>query len=91
MRNNKCEKQFISLGEAIQFYREQNNMSIRKLSKITGVSPAYISRIERSEKRNPGVHVVKKLSLALNVNLYDYVEDNPNEELNSEQVETSGK
>lgn len=63
-----------NLGEAICFYREKKGLSMRELSGITGIDVAYISRLESSEKKNPSVQVIKVLSHALDVELYDFVE-----------------
>lgn len=65
-----------SLANAIRHYREEKGLSIRDLSKITGISVSYISRLESGEKRRPTVQVVKILSNALEVELYDYIDLN---------------
>lgn len=85
--NNVEERSTMELGEAIQYFREKKGLSIRALSKSTGISVSYISRLERLQKRSPSVHVVKRLSTALNVELYDYVEDDLNSGQGSYSIE----
>lgn len=65
----------MNLGEAIKFYRNEKGLSIKGLSKESGISVPYISRLESEEKRSPTVHVVKRLSTVFKVELYDFVKD----------------
>jgi transcriptional regulator with XRE-family HTH domain len=56
--------------------REQANMTKSELSRLSGVSKAYISEIENGYKE-PGVEVLNKLAKALKCkpgDLYEYIE-----------------
>jgi transcriptional regulator with XRE-family HTH domain len=58
--------------------RKKQNMTIRKLAELSGVSTGYISEVERGEKK-PTIEVLCKLAVALGVKpeelyTYEYVE-----------------
>ena len=50
--------------------RQQRNLSLAELSKLTGVSDSSISLIENL-KRTPSVRNAMKLAKALNVQVYE--------------------
>lgn len=52
------------LGMTIRNMRKAKNLSGRELSKLSGVSPAYISKIE-NERTNVSPAIMKKLAKAL--------------------------
>lgn len=56
----------------LQEIRTKKNISIRKLSVMTGIARSYIMRIEKG-KANPTLSVLCKLCKALEVNLSDLV------------------
>jgi len=56
----------ITLGESIRQIREQSNMSITQLSRISGITSSHISQIER-DLTSPSVSVLRKISAALGV------------------------
>lgn len=47
--------------------RKEKNLSIRELSKQSGVNASYISRLERGIDTKPGLEVIIKLSKPLKV------------------------
>lgn len=53
----------------IKSIRNQNNISLYKLSKITGYSHQYLSKLEKNEVSNPTVHVLTSIAEALNVDV----------------------
>ena len=55
----------ITLAEFIKDYRAANRISMRELAESAGVSHTEISRIEKGERVNPGVRVIKKLAHAM--------------------------
>lgn len=75
MNNNNNNK----LGDFIKQKREANNLSLRDLAEISGLSHNYISLLEkgydpRSNKPIvPTIESLIKLSNALNVALYDFL------------------
>ncbi|HJJ07564.1 MAG TPA: helix-turn-helix transcriptional regulator [Clostridiaceae bacterium] len=46
--------------------REEKNITLRKLSEVTGISKSHLSYIERGE-REPTLSVVVRIALALNI------------------------
>ena len=51
----------------IKKFRIQENLSIRKLAALVGISPSYLSDIEKN-KCTPASDTIKKLSIILNLN-----------------------
>ncbi|GAQ24255.1 helix-turn-helix domain-containing protein [Tepidanaerobacter syntrophicus] len=51
----------------IKFYRLKQGLTIRELSKKSGVAAGYISELEndRDSKKNPSKEVMEKISAAL--------------------------
>ncbi|MCI8620298.1 MAG: helix-turn-helix transcriptional regulator [Clostridia bacterium] len=50
----------------IREIRENKNVSLSQLSKITGISKSHISNIERGEKE-PSISIIIRIALALHV------------------------
>lgn len=53
------------LKNIIKNYREKAGISKSELSRIIGVSPAYITKLENGNKSNPSLEVIIKISKAL--------------------------
>jgi transcriptional regulator with XRE-family HTH domain len=53
--------------------REEKNITLRKLSEVTGISKSHLSYIERGE-REPTLSVVVRIALALNIDIKDLYE-----------------
>lgn len=53
----------------IKEYRQQKGYSLRKLSKITGISPSYLSEIENGIKI-PSIAIAYKLCMALKCDVW---------------------
>lgn len=47
--------------------RTKRNLSIRKLSTLSGISKSYLSKIEKGDTKNVSAKTVYKLALALKV------------------------
>lgn len=71
----------MSLGKKVLEYRKNKGLSQKDLSKLTGISQTYISKIE-DEQREITVTKAVKLSKALNVSILDLL----SEELEKYQV-----
>ena len=56
----------VAIGRQVRQYRKDLNMSIAELSKITGLSPGMMSKIENGNT-SPSLGTLKALSAALNV------------------------
>lgn len=55
----------------IKSIREKQGISLRKLSKITNISRAYLYDLENNRKTNPTLDKLYNISIALNVNIKD--------------------
>ena len=53
----------------IKSIRKQKNMSLYKLSKLTGYSHQYLSKLEKNETHNPTVQVLTTIAEALEVDV----------------------
>lgn len=60
------EKRGEDLGAFIRKQRDQANLSLRKLSKLAGVSNPYLSQIERG-LRNPSAEILQAIAKALDL------------------------
>ena len=58
--------QLETLGSFIRAQRQVSNLSLREMSRMTDVSNAYLSQIERG-LHQPSVRVLRSLAKALNV------------------------
>lgn len=56
-----------TFGSLLRKKREEKNLSIRQLAKITGVSPAYISQLENNYRNNPTPRVLRALCAGLGI------------------------
>lgn len=53
----------------IKDIRKNKNMSLYKLSQLTGLSRTYLRDLENNKKFNPSINTLEKISNALNVNV----------------------
>ena len=49
-------------------------MTLYRLGKITGISYGYLDRIEKNIKKNPSYEILKKISVALGVDVQDLLQ-----------------
>lgn len=45
--------------------RKEKNLSLRELSKISGISHSYLSQLETGKRNIPTIYILKKLSKGL--------------------------
>ena len=57
-----------NFGAKIRALREAQQISLRKFADKVGISPTYLSKVERDEFPPPGEETVKKFAMALNQN-----------------------
>lgn len=55
----------------IKKIRKEKNISLYKLEKMTHLSRAYLSRLEKNMKINPSMNTLLRIANALNVNVKD--------------------
>lgn len=65
----------LNIGKKVQELRTQNNLSVRKLSSLAGITPSMLSQIE-NEQVNPSINTLRAISSVLNVPLYRFFQDN---------------
>ena len=50
----------------IKKIRQEQGMTLVKLSELSGVSVGYLCHLERGSRKNPSVDIMEKISIALN-------------------------
>jgi len=58
--------------EVLRFLRKERSLTIEALAKMSGVSFAVISKLERNQT-NPGLEIVKQLSSALHISASELI------------------
>ncbi|MFS1514529.1 helix-turn-helix domain-containing protein [Chengkuizengella sp. SCS-71B] len=58
---------YSSLGELIRYHRKQSVMTLTKLSKLTNIDKANLSRIESGQIRRPTLVTIQKIRCILNI------------------------
>lgn len=66
----------VALGNRLREFRTSRKMSIRKLSEIAGVSPAFISQIENG-RANASIPVLRQVASALGIAFVDLFDQSP--------------
>jgi transcriptional regulator with XRE-family HTH domain len=56
-----------ALGILVRYYREMRGMSLQDVYEISGVSPSYVNRLERNERKSPTVKTLKKVTSGLRI------------------------
>lgn len=56
------------LGLRIRYLRKKQNLTIEKLSFISGINKNYLSDLERGE-RNPTLMILEKIANSFNIDL----------------------
>lgn len=51
-----------SFGEHLKNLRQKNNLTLNRLAVLAGMSPSYLSRIERGERSVPNAGILKKIA-----------------------------
>lgn len=55
----------------IKNIRKQKEITLYRLEKLTGISRAYLYRLENNKTTNPTISTLYKIAIALNVNIKD--------------------
>lgn len=63
----------MELKDKIKKMRENRNLSKSELARIIGVSPAYITKLENGDKKNPSLEIKVKLAKALNTTVSELI------------------
>ena len=60
-----------NVGEALREAREQAGLSLRDLSRLSGMSSGYLSQIETGARKDPGFKTVLRLAKAVGASMDD--------------------
>ncbi|MCB1248282.1 MAG: helix-turn-helix transcriptional regulator [Acidimicrobiales bacterium] len=63
---NELEQRWNELGEFIREQRNRGELSLRKLSELSGISNPYLSQIERGLRR-PSAEILQNIARALEI------------------------
>ena len=65
----------MNIGDFIKQKREDKNLSIRELSRLSSVSHPYISQIETGKNDKPSHEILHKLAISIiqHVNMHQYL------------------
>ena len=55
----------------IKKIREEKRITLYRLEKLTGISRAYLYRLENNKTTNPTISTLYKIAISLNVNIKD--------------------
>lgn len=78
------EEKKMNLGKIIKKYRDDNKLSMDKFAKMSGVSKAYISVLEKNKRPKtgkpvtPSISIIKNIAKAMNISfdeLFNMLED----------------
>lgn len=74
-------KEDISISNLILEKRKELNLTLDDLSKMTGLSKSYLSRIENGERKSPSVSSIEKIYKAFNIKHTDEVYEGLDEQI----------
>lgn len=57
------------IGERIQKYRQEQELSLSELANKADVAKSYLSNVERNIQSNPSIQFIEKIADALNVTI----------------------
>lgn len=65
---NRIERSvFSGFGSIIKNRREELGLSLKKIEEETGISPSYINRIEKGQRKAPSYRIIEQLAKALDL------------------------
>ncbi|SDN42275.1 helix-turn-helix domain-containing protein [Alkalicoccus daliensis] len=70
----------MSIGDLIRYERKRKGWTLSQLSRRTGVSKSYLSYLERNQKKNPSITIVKRLFIVLDIPLEKIMESDNTKE-----------
>lgn len=81
----------MSIGDKLKKLRKENNLTLKELHNLTGISISFISDIE-NKRRNPSIENLKTLAKALNVSPNELLGDAENKyKLNNKDKKSINK
>lgn len=65
------------LGDNIKSIREEKKLGLNETAKLAGISPSYLSDIEKGNKTNPSMEVLQRIADALDVSIKEFFKSEP--------------
>ena len=65
------------LGDNIKNIREEKKLGLNETARLAGISPSYLSDIEKGNKTNPSMEVLQKIADALDVSIEEFFKSEP--------------
>lgn len=59
------------VGKKIKYIRTSKHMSLKYVEQLSGVSAAYLNRLEEGKSRSPALPIIIKLSQAYDMEVID--------------------
>ncbi len=70
----------MKISDKLRALRKENNLTLKELSKKSGISISFISDIE-NERRNPSIETLKILAKALGASADEFLKESTNDNL----------
>lgn len=65
------------LGDNIKSIREEKKLGLNETARLAGISPSYLSDIEKGNKTNPSMEVLQRIADALDVSIKEFFKSEP--------------
>lgn len=65
------------LGDNIKSIRMEKKLGINETARLAGISPSYLSDIEKGNKTNPSMEVLQRIADALDVSIEEFFKSEP--------------
>lgn len=65
------------LGDNIKSIREEKKLGLNETARLAGISPSYLSDIEKGNKTNPSMEVLQRIADALDVSIEEFFKSEP--------------
>lgn len=65
------------LGDNIKSIREEKKLGLNETARLAGISPSYLSDIEKGNKTNPSMEVLRRIADALDVSIEEFFKSEP--------------
>lgn len=68
-----------SIGQRVKGWRTANDLSLRKLAQMTGLTASFLSQVERGQA-NPSIGTLRRIADALEISILSFFVEPPNED-----------
>lgn len=74
MEESVSTLQFTTIGDVIKKYREQSNLSISQLAKVSGVAKGVIAKVENGDTKRPELKTILPVAKTLGIPIAEIIE-----------------